>query len=197
LTKWRPMQMWTKRARCFRLPKSPVSLSSGARSGVTEVFVATRSPLLVFSLPPADATSRSEAEWQARNRGFELVLSIPYTSPCQPAFCWVASREKKTAILSIRGSNSIGDIFTDGKAHAVPMLNGYCHEGILTAAEWILGGAGLVAVIGRYCQEGYRVILTGHSLGGAVALVCGILLSDSISNLSVYTYGAPGPCALA
>jgi len=139
----------------------------------------------------ADAESRSEAEWRARNRGYELVVSVPYTSACQPAFSLVASRENRMAILSIRGSNSLDDLFTDGKATTVPLLNGTCHEGIHTAAEWILGAAGMVAIIGRYCHEGYRVVLTGHSLGGGVALICGLMLSRSIANLSVYAYGAP------
>ena len=72
------------------------------------------------------STDRAEAEWMSYNLEFELVLSHPLTSPCQPAFCLVASRETSTAVLSIRGTNSIADIFTDGKANAVPLLDGYC-----------------------------------------------------------------------
>jgi hypothetical protein len=145
-------------------------------------------------LPLADlsyAADRAETEWKSYNLEYELVLSHPLTSPCQPAFCLVASRETMTAVLSIRGTNSIQDIFTDGKANAVPLLDGYCHEGMVAAAGWVLFTAGILECMMRLSKGGFKIVLTGHSLGGGVALVCGLLLHEDIPDVTVYTFGTP------
>ncbi|KAJ4757979.1 Sn1-specific diacylglycerol lipase [Rhynchospora pubera] len=57
-----------------------------------------------------------------------------------------------------------------------------------------LNGGCISSLLGEGCEcYGYRIRIVGHSLGGSVAAVLGILLYGQYPNLHVYSYGAL-PC---
>ena len=70
-----------------------------------------------------------------------------------------------------------GDLFTDFDAHTVPLgRGGSCHRGVFLAATALLRE--LRQALVALQRSGYRLIVTGHSLGGAVAAVLLLLLKE-------------------
>jgi len=72
----------------------------------------------------AYAQTTDQADWQANNHGFDLVVSVPYSLPIKPAFSLLVRNDKKLAVLAIRGTNSITDVFTNGKQEEATLYNG-------------------------------------------------------------------------
>jgi hypothetical protein len=156
-----------------------------------------------------------------------------------PASALFVHDQHKIACLSIRGTSSIQDVVTDIRQAPLPFPDLYVGSATESAAQqnnddWteVHEGQGL-AVCGManaainlhrehidalvdFAKRGFRIRLTGHSLGGAVATLLGILVlrnlkkelpehfssSSSVeinkssaeqSILRVYAYGTP-PC---
>jgi len=101
----------------------------------------------------------------------------------------LAPDESGSLIVSFRGSITAEDwlrdfIFTPIEDREHPQL-GLCHAGFLDGAESILGE--VTAAVG-----GRRYYVTGHSLGGALALGVGALMACSGKPpAAIVTFGAP------
>lgn len=83
---------------------------------------------------------------------------------------FVTSGSEKTLFLGIAGSNDINDFLKD--ANIIPVLCGsvgLCHWGFLTGAKNVLKF--IESVILNGIQNNYKIVLTGHSYGGAVAQI--------------------------
>jgi len=94
-----------------------------------------------------------------------------------------------TAIVAFRGSVTVLDwlrdfLFAPVAVRAHPQL-GRCHAGFLNGAESIAD-----AVAGAVDARPF--VLTGHSLGGALAVgVAGLLICAGVAPDAVVTFGAP------
>ena len=96
-------------------------------------------------------------------------------------------------LIAVRGTASPADGLRDADAHQVPVADGVgkAHEGFYQAYRAMRN------FVLRYLDQfhvGQRIIICGHSLGGAIAL----LLAESLRrtpnanyNVLLYTYGAP------
>lgn len=99
----------------------------------------------------------------------------------------------KIILISVRGSASFDDWLRDFDARQVPIKNGTgnahrgFHDAYLVAQEFTED------YLARFYTNGQTIIVTGHSLGGSIAL----LLADWIKRRAeapkviLYTYGAP------
>jgi hypothetical protein len=113
------------------------------------------------------------------------TLPIPETG----TDCCVTTEPDGSVVVAFRGSVTAEDWARDficapveDRAH--PQL-GHCHAGFLDGAESIL--AEVQSAIG-----GKSTIITGHSLGGALALGVGALLACAgTPPLAIVTFGAP------
>ncbi|KAI9223032.1 hypothetical protein BC828DRAFT_376931 [Blastocladiella britannica] len=87
---------------------------------------------------------------------------------------WIA--RENTIVLCVRGTYSIEDTLTDLLPHMEPFLSGATHGGIKQAAEYVYTRAlpDLKAALARH--RPHRLLVTGHSLGGAVAQLVGMML---------------------
>lgn len=96
-------------------------------------------------------------------------------------------------LIAVRGTASPADALRDANAHQVPFVDGVgkAHEGFYQAYRAMRN------FVLQYLDQfftGQRIIICGHSLGGAIALLLAEGLRrtpDSTYNILLYTYGAP------
>jgi sn1-specific diacylglycerol lipase len=114
-------------------------------------------------------------------------------------FCIFLDHSKKQIILSVRGSLSFRDVFTDLTADATEFQalgfppNSYAHKGMVICATKLiekLEEENLLDKIKETYPE-YCLSLTGHSLGGGVSILIGAKLREKYPDLRVYAFATP------
>jgi triacylglycerol lipase len=107
------------------------------------------------------------------------------------------ARQGNALIVAFRGTEPInaGDWLTNANYHQrelLPSVPGLVHQGFARALEEVREPM-LDAVAELAADDGSRTFLTGHSLGGALAvLAAAVLQSESTQKVAaVYTYGQP------
>jgi len=96
-------------------------------------------------------------------------------------------------LISVRGTFSNADALRDANAHQVPFADGIgkAHEGFYQAYRAMRDFA--LSYLSQFHME-QRIVICGHSLGGAIALLLAEGLrrtADRDYNILLYTYGAP------
>lgn len=89
--------------------------------------------------------------------------------PHCPKFILFLDHDTKALVLVIRGTFSFKDIILDIVCSESPFLNGFAHEGILDGAMKILEIASDEIEAALNENEGYKLVVCGHSLGGGTA----------------------------
>ena len=102
----------------------------------------------------------------------------------------------KTAIVAIRGTKTIWEWIADVDAAPVPYIPdiraGLVHMGFQLVYEHIRGS--IRGLITTGCAGVGRILVTGHSLGGAVAVLCGYDIAKNFGLAIVpelYTFAGP------
>jgi dienelactone hydrolase len=100
-----------------------------------------------------------------------------------------ARDDDKMAVLAFRGTEKdIKDIKTDLKAITIEVGGSKVHKGFYDSLQSIKPEIQLA--VDNLIQDGYSLFITGHSLGGALALVATkYILPDSPG--ACYTFGSP------
>ncbi|KAF2709530.1 alpha/beta-hydrolase [Pleomassaria siparia CBS 279.74] len=100
----------------------------------------------------------------------------------------------KLIIVSFRGSHSQEDWATDLDIEAIPTdlcKNCTIHEGFWNS--WLKSRTVVTAAVKKAVQEhsDYKIVTTGHSLGGALSAVAATSLRNVGLNVAMYSFGAP------
>lgn len=102
---------------------------------------------------------------------------------------------KNKFIVAFRGTATINDLFSDMTCDYAEFLDGYVHRGMLDLAnEFMSKNENFIL---ENMEERKLKILkfVGHSLGGAVASITGILFKNKFKNMKIKVYAfSPAAC---
>eukprot|EP01091_Cochliopodium_minus_P010812 TRINITY_DN2953_c0_g1_i1.p1 TRINITY_DN2953_c0_g1~~TRINITY_DN2953_c0_g1_i1.p1 ORF type:complete len:554 (+),score=155.12 TRINITY_DN2953_c0_g1_i1:42-1703(+) len=111
-----------------------------------------------------------------------------------PGYYLAVDHNKKCIVVVIRGSFELKDAIPDLIGKKVEFLGGGVHEGFLIATKKVKE---ILEIKFRELREKhpeYKVICTGHSLGGACAAIYTMMLLDEYKNkidVHAYAFGCP------
>jgi len=160
---------------------------------------------LIFYAPIAMnfvyATREVDMQLLAAQQGWRLLYAhLDQDTLDRPASALFIHREQKIACFAVRGTATINDVVTDIRQMPVPFPEEA--EGGRSEDDWtpVFRGQGLAvcgmasAALNLYrehidcilhlVENGYRIRITGHSLGGGVATLLGALILRHIENLA-------------
>lgn len=111
----------------------------------------------------------------------------------------MADHKTKSIVVSIRGSWSISDIFTDLSARPGEFTapgfpeNTYAHYGMIMCCAQILKNLTdddlLDKILATYPE--YQLVITGHSLGAGLSVLVGAKLRSKYADLKVFCFATP------
>jgi hypothetical protein len=130
---------------------------------------------------------------ETERNGFTLIGHEKQVLPGSVAHYIAISRERKLALVGVKGTSGLEELITDCVGgivtHALegPFIQGSprevrCHEGIALAATRLAEDLGVI-VQALLLPAGYRLLITGHSLGAGVAALVAVILRSRIPRL--------------
>jgi hypothetical protein len=137
----------------------------------------------------ANVAYQSESEIRTLVASIDFELTLYHTIPgIQVAFFLATSRATKTQIISIRGTSNIENAMVDVslKLNVDADLGVSLHQGFGASAKRVY------TELKPLLKPEYKIYITGHSLGGAIALVLAMFLDkDQFKVEQVVTFGQP------
>lgn len=114
-------------------------------------------------------------------------------------FCILLDHVKKQIVLTVRGSLSFRDVFTDLTADASDFQavgfppGSSAHRGMVIGAEKLIQKLEENGLLDKICETyaDYTLTLCGHSLGGGVSILIGAKLREKYPDLRVYAFATP------
>ena len=102
-------------------------------------------------------------------------------------FAYNVVQDRGVTIISIRGTDNGKNVLTDLDARPFKdrKLGVQVHRGFRDASEKLKND-----IIENVALE-ENIILTGHSLGGAIAQILGLWFEDDAYEVQIYTFGSP------
>jgi len=137
-------------------------------------------------LPLATPIAYSEHAEEAQRHlklikgAWQLAAAEPAGPGGQPPFILAVDRQAKRAAVLVPGTQTPADLVHDLSAIPVhvPLGPGHCtgwvHRGMLRQAVAVVRLVG--SLIERLERDGYTVLFTGHSLGGGIAALAGLVM---------------------
>lgn len=103
-----------------------------------------------------------------------------------------ATHDDRMILIAVRGTAEKWDGWRDGDAMQVPIEDGVgkahqgFHEGYVAVKKFI------IKYLERFRQSDQRILVCGHSLGGAIALLLAEWIRNNYDeNVILYTFGSP------
>jgi len=148
---------------------------------------------------PANAWVLAQIATLAYQSGFDVAYDAEHTWRMEYAYLenmehdtqFLVMGDAEKVIVAFRGTEDTDqDWNINARYHFSSALNGRVHDGFWLSAQSIMGD--LASTLDRFCTQGQTVWLTGHSLGGALAmLVTAYFVSQGIKPAGLYTFGQP------
>jgi len=127
----------------------------------------------------------------------------PKASVLSPAYVLVKDRILNAFVLAIRGTHTTRDIFTSLSGVAKPhhyvdsngLVLGHAHFGMLAGARWIFKHCKDLLTKANKDQPDFKLIVTGHSMGGGAAAMLTMMIREQIPQLAdvqCFSFACPG-----
>lgn len=103
-----------------------------------------------------------------------------------------ATHDDRMILIAVRGTAEKWDALRDGDAEQVPVKDGVgkAHKGFHEAYEVLQPF--VVKYLARFRTNNQRVVVCGHSLGGAIALLLAEWIRNKFDDQAIlYTFGSP------
>jgi len=139
---------------------------------------------LILDILRMNLTSRSMEELIIRMTGVlkkDILRSNANSKFQKPAFAVVMDYNYKAIVVTIRGTANVEDVLTDVHAESAPFHVGHTHRGILCSAQYLDRELRDFVKNTSKSHEDWEIVVTGHSLGGAVATVLAIIWHNDAS----------------
>ena len=137
----------------------------------------------------ANAAYHAEDKIRTLVESGDYTLTLYRTDPnSQVSYFLATSKQTRTQVISVRGTSNIENAMVDIllKLRADEKTGILLHEGFSLAARQVY------AELKPLLNKDYTIRTTGHSLGGAVALILAIYLDADQFNIDqVITFGQP------
>lgn len=114
-----------------------------------------------------------------RIREEDIVTHVGTSDVKKPAYYIIKYHRKRCIVMGIRGTSAAHDVLTDLNTHCEPFEGGFAHSGMLAAAQWLLRNEGQTLQNVLKENEGFRLVLAGHSMGAGTAALLGLLLKET------------------
>ncbi|KNC76530.1 hypothetical protein SARC_10975 [Sphaeroforma arctica JP610] len=135
-----------------------------------------------------------------RVREEDIVYTQTTSELYRPAYYIALDRRRKKIVLAFRGSSNALDMLTDLNCESIPYsfngVHGEAHAGFARSAHRLSTELMPIMVDLLRENEGYHVVLTGHSLGAAVATMVALEWAHLFDDLKCYAYAAPACVSL-
>ena len=143
-------------------------------------------------IPDSEDSGKKALDAILKPQGFELLETFCNANTDAQAFI-CRNTEEKFAVLAFRGTESnLKDIKADIKAKLVPAQVGKkqieVHSGYLNQFQSIQGD--IETALKKIKLKNYQLFITGHSLGGALAITATRFLASDTTG-ACYTFGSP------
>jgi predicted lipase len=137
----------------------------------------------------AQAAYQSDAKIRAVVESSNYTLTLYHTIPdIQISFLLATNDLSKTQLIAVRGTSNIENAIVDISLKLVVDQ----HTGLRLHHGFSLAAKKLYAMLKPLLKPDYKIDVTGHSLGGAVALILAIYLdADQFNIEQVTTFGQP------
>jgi len=138
----------------------------------------------------------------------DILYARLESRPFKPAWWLCRDPQSGTVVIAVRGTFTPADLLSDAFARQVQYRDHVVHEGVLASARWLYGV--VRPKLDRLQEElrarnssgtSLKVVVTGHSLGGAVAALVAWMLREHGSDplrpgrgsfaAQCFVYGAP------
>lgn len=135
----------------------------------------------------------------------DLKLATFSATTFMPAHYVALDRQIRAVVVCVRGTAHLVDSLTDVAATHDPLLvrtaddddvvHGYGHSGVLRSARNLFGRVREVTLAALSENEGFELMITGHSLGAATAAVLAMIMREDPQFPRVIAFCfAPLPC---
>jgi len=123
----------------------------------------------------------------------DVVLAKFTSSHFHPGHFVALDHERRAVVLAIRGTFSALDAITDLVATPAPFLEGQAHLGFLKCAKRKVTILSEILIEKLKEYPTYRLVVTGHSLGAAVANLFTLLFNQIFPEIPIHCYAYATP----